>query len=314
MASLDGTYEEDDEEEEIDFFAFADEVIEEMERRKQLHTAKRYKSVVKMFKEFAGEPLPFEDLTVKLLSQWETALIEKGNKVNTRASKFRVIRAILNKAIDRGVCPQDVYPFRTFSIKRERTERTRLSLKQIRSMEKLDLAEGSLKWHVRNYFLFSFYCAGIRFRDVATMKRKHIRNGRLKYTMSKTGKVKELKLVPQAQEILDCYLDEEKKQDDFIFPMLEEHDTSTLPKLNLAVSRQNVLINNYLKKIADDAELPDDLSFHVSRHSFADFARKQDWSVYDISRALAHSNLRVTERYLKGFDADDLDDKMEQLF
>ncbi len=71
-----------------------------------------------MFKEFVGGRLLFEDLTVQLLNDWETKLIEKGSKVNTPASKFRAIRAILNEGIDRGVCPQAVYPFRTFNIKR----------------------------------------------------------------------------------------------------------------------------------------------------------------------------------------------------
>ncbi|RME52937.1 MAG: site-specific integrase, partial [Caldilineae bacterium] len=56
------------------------------------------------------------------------------------------------------------------------------------------------------------------------------------------------------------------------------------------------------------------LSFHVSRHSFADMARTKGMDLYSISKALGHANVRVTERYLKGFDAGALDEAMEALF
>ncbi len=52
----------------------------------------------------------------------------------------------------------------------------------------------------------------------------------------------------------------------------------------------------------------------MSRHSFADYARKRGMSIYDISKALGHKNLQVTERYLKEFDEESVDKAMGALF
>ena len=56
------------------------------------------------------------------------------------------------------------------------------------------------------------------------------------------------------------------------------------------------------------------ISFHLARHSLADYLRKKGWSIYDISKVLAHANVRVTEQYLKGFDSTDLDEKFGKVF
>ncbi|MEO1632485.1 MAG: tyrosine-type recombinase/integrase, partial [Bacteroidota bacterium] len=100
----------------------------------------------------------------------------------------------------------------------------------------------------------------------------------------------------------------------FVFPMLEGYDLSTPRKLHNAKSSQNALVNKYLKKIAALAGIETPLSFHIARHSFADVARTSGWSVYDIKNALQHSSLEKTERYLKGFDSDALDARMDDLF
>ncbi|REL33760.1 hypothetical protein DYD21_10160 [Rhodohalobacter sp. SW132] len=56
------------------------------------------------------------------------------------------------------------------------------------------------------------------------------------------------------------------------------------------------------------------VSFHMARHSFTDLVKTQDWSIYDRSKALGHKTIKVTERYLKKFDTDGLDAKMDSLF
>ncbi len=62
------------------------------------------------------------------------------------------------------------------------------------------------------------------------------------------------------------------------------------------------------------ADLQINLSFHVARHSFADFARRQGMDLYSISKALGHANLKVTETYLESFDHETVDKAMDDLF
>ena len=255
-----------------------------------------------------------------MLRAYETFLIEKYNNApSTVASNFRAIRAILYRAIREGLMQQAVNPFFQFKIKQGKAKRDKLNLSELQAIEALELEDGTLIWHVRNYFLFSFYCAGIRFGDLAKLKRENItRDGeaiRLSYQMSKTGTSKSIKLLPQAIAIFNHYnRDDTSSPHEYLFPILRKYDTSTPKKLLNAIATQNALVNKYLKKIAQQASITCKLSFHISRHSFADIARQKGWDVYMISKALGHSSIKVTENYLKGFDTDALDSHMDSLF
>ena len=146
-------------------------VQEELEARSQLYLHKRYKSVLKRFREFAGPALLFSDIDPELLRKYQTHLIEEhNNKAGTVKSHFNCIRAIYNRAIKEKLVPQEKSPFFQFSVKGGHSEREKLSYNELQAIEALELEEGSLIWHVRNYFLFSFYCAGIRFGDLAKMR------------------------------------------------------------------------------------------------------------------------------------------------
>jgi len=296
-----------------DFFAFATNVINQFERQSKLYTARRYRSICRKLEKFSGRPLPFYLITPAFLGEYETYLIEEhDNKPNTVASNFRCIRAILYRAIRDGYVDQGDNPFFRFRIKTSKPNRTKLSLEQIKAIEELDIKPETLICHVRNYFLFSFYCGGIRFGDIAKMKCSNVSDGRLTYTMSKTGRSKTVKLVNQAREVVAQYLSEDPER--LLFPILRRYDISTPGKMLNAISAQNALVNKNLKQIGKQAGITVPISFHISRHSFADMARTRGWGVYDISKALGHSDLKTTERYLKGFDSQALDQKMDELF
>jgi integrase len=285
-----------------DFFSFGGGVVDEMRRQGQIPAAKRYESLLRKVKRFTGAPLPFDKLTPALLRDFETHMIETTeNKKNTRASAFRCIRALYNKAIAQGLASQADYPFFQFKVKREVPARDKLSLDEVKAIEAIDLEEGSLIWHVRNYFLFAFYGAGIRFRDVARMEWGNVR--------VRDG---EETLVPQALAILDRY----RGGDDsgLIFPMLRKEDLGTPERADAAIQAKNALVNKYLKRVAERAGIQKRVSFHIARHSFADYARKSGASVYDISHLLAHSDLKQTDRYLKSLERNRLGGEMKRMF
>lgn len=305
-----------------DYFAFADEEIERFERRGQIHTHKRYKSCIKKFRRHTGEPLPFGEITPELLEDYETHLIEHyGNAQTTVAANFSAIRSILYKAMMKELVPQKENPFFKFKVEQGTPDRDYLSRKQLARVEGLALPKDSLIWRVRSYFLFSTYCAGVRFGDMAKMKRRHVSGGRLKYQMSKTGNLKDMKMLPQAREIALHYLPEESSLNgriegpgERLFPIIEDYDTSTPRKMLNAISAQNALINKYLKKIAEKADLDVRLSTHIARHTFASMALRKGWDVDKIRRDLGHSSLKTTQTYLADFDDDDNYDERQQLF
>lgn len=73
-------------------------------------------------------------------------------------------------------------------------------------------------------------------------------------------------------------------------------------------------INYHLKQIAEKAGIDKRLTSHIARHSFADIARKKGVSVYDISKALDHTNISIMQAYLASFDDGSLETAMEKIF
>ena len=77
----------------------------------------------------------------------------------------------------------------------------------------------------------------------------------------------------------------------------------------------NMLNTNYLSFIYSFLlSLAFLLLMHIARHSFANIARQKKANVYDISKALGHSSLKITESYLSKFDTTSQDATMKQVF
>jgi integrase len=74
------------------------------------------------------------------------------------------------------------------------------------------------------------------------------------------------------------------------------------------------LINKYLKDIATKAEITKTITSHTARHTFADLARQKTDNIYNLSKTLGHSSLKVTEAYLASFDQQAVDDTMDSMF
>lgn len=254
--------------------------------------------------------LPVSRVDQSFIERLKTYLFKDvGNANNTVRKKLQRFKGMIKEAIKQGYLSSNPYEF-IEPVKRESSNKAKLGIEQIEAIKKLDLKKDSFDWHVRNYFLFSYYMAGIRFSDICTLTPKNIIDGRLRYSMHKTGTEKSIQLHPVHFEILSHYNTETKG---YIFPILEHTYTDEFV-LKRKISSKNVLVNKALKRIAKKAEIKENISFHVSRHSFAHNALKKGIDLYSISKALGHSDLKITEQYLKSFDEDMLDTAMNTFF
>jgi integrase len=131
--------------------------------------------------------------------------------------------------------------------------------------------------------------------------------------MHKTGKVHSLKLTDQARKILDYY--GPKEPGDYVFPFFRSDiDYTDAMFLHNQISAKTALINKYLKTIATKAEINKKISTHTARHSFADIARKKTNNIYNLSKTLGHSDLKITEAYLASFDEEAVDSTLDDVF
>jgi integrase len=274
------------------------------------------KGNLESFLDHIGKPdLKLDKVDVLILERFQRYLASKegpGNSPNTIRKKIQRFRGMLQEAKKRKLINHD--PFFGFEkVKAETPQKTKLSPGQINDIEALELEKGSALWHVRNYFLFSYYNAGIRFGDLCTLKWENIVDGRLKYRMNKTGSGKNIKQLRPMLDILEQYRSGVTIPEDYIFPILEKEYEDEF-ELKRVISSKNVIVNRVLKDLAEMADIEETVSFHVSRHSWANLALKRGKDLYTISKALGHSGLEITEQYLKAFDEEKLDEDMEDLY
>jgi integrase len=169
----------------------------------------------------------------------------------------------------------------------------------------------------------------MRAGDLIQLRQSNIHNGRLQYAMGKTDRIRDIKLLPEAIEILNHYMNLDQPTTDYIFPLLDNRaryavavtsedrmklQPEVKKRLLQQVNSKNSLINKYLGKIAEMAGINKKLTFHIARHSFANIARQKKANVFDISKTLGHSSIKITEAYLSNFDTISQDETMEKVF
>lgn len=283
--------------------------------------------------------LTFNELTPAFLAGFEAHLnkliSEKSGSEERRLRQNSIrtllvkCRALANKAIKQGLMPADKYPFRSYTIPKElAASKEALDESEVAAIVALSYPEGSWIWHTKNAFLFSLYCAGIRAGDLLQLRWENIKDegSRLEYTMGKNHKQRNYPLMPQAKEILALYQSESSKPSDYIFPLLDSRakyaastDVDTMPialkkDLFRQIYSKNALLNLHLKQIAFDARISKNLSFHISRHTFASMARQKAIPSKIVQQALAHSNLTTTERYLHDFGTEEVGNALQKVF
>lgn len=280
----------------------------------------------------------FEDLSPEFLSRFDNFLHKIRNArhpdkllhPNTIEVQFNVFKAIINYAVEIGIIDVSKNPFITFKYKGVKTIKEKLTPAELDKILSLELSKDSLIWHCRNYFMFCFYCGGIRVGDFLQLRWHHITDtGRLQYKANKTQKGYDLLLVSQALEILNYYKREDIRMHEYIFPLLDntalyaryqsQNDIDTMPvdirkKLHNDISAKTALINKYLKQIAIKAGITKSLSNHISRHTFASIAQNAGVGSSAIKNILGHSNIAITERYMGSFDTSQTDETLQMLF
>lgn len=335
-----------------DFLAYAQEQIEAYEQRGQAATARRYRAdISKLIQwwEQAGSPsagspsrasdtlasdtlasdtLTFDGLTVVRLEQFRTWMYDDLDNVGSTVGKtLKTVRVFVNKARRAGL--MNHYPFEHITIDSSKSTKEKLTPQQMRQLQERlwDGTErrGSLRWRTLAYFVFSYYAGGMRFSDVMTLQRKHLRGGRIAWRMQKTGDdVPGVPIMPEAMRILEAFaehpVDDEwirADPDAWVFPIAARQGITpeSSPKAHeQARSTMNALANKYLKKVQRDAGISVSLSFHLARHSAAWQMYRTIGDIYKVSRLLGHSSVQQTERYLEGFADDSLDDAFRGAF
>ncbi|HKK44454.1 MAG TPA: tyrosine-type recombinase/integrase, partial [Balneolaceae bacterium] len=262
------------------------------------------------------EVLKFTEVTPGLIEGFQDWMQdEKGNKGATIRKNRSDVRRILKLAEKHKLIFDDPFEGVKPPKKEKPKPKVKLTYQQIQAIQKLSLKEGSYEYHAQNAFILAFYLNGLRFGDVAKMKWDQINNGRLEYRMSKSVKPVYIKIPEAAQQFLSRYRD---KGGVYVFPFLEGLPKQDKDTIETRISGELAKVNEAIKEVAKQAgikeSVADQVSTHVARHSLAMYLVNEEYSIYDVSKALRHSSVTTTENYLDRLGLQAKDQTVESPF
>ena len=280
--------------------------------------------------------VPFSDISVRFCNQLETFFRQRGNTDNTLSNRFRTLRSVFNKAIAEGVAKPDQYPFarnvaekHKFSIGKfdTSTQKRAISRDDVRKVEGfIPVGTYTGKWAsikngaeverlrvARAVFLFSFYCGGINFVDLAQLRWRNITTDaegfvRLNYVRQKTGGKFSIRLLAPAVTIIDEFRpDTDNGSNSYVFPILNVKQHPIQKQVDNRLHKILGQVNKDLKLIGERAGIETPLTTYVARHSFATALRQKGTATAVISQAMGHKTEAVTAIYLDSFASETVD-------
>ena len=293
---------------------FYEDLIAEYERMNKQGNRRVYKGSYNSLKTFTKGNLNilFSDIDNNWLKRYEKWLRSKDNKETTISLLFRTLRSAYNKAIESKCVSKNSYPFNDYKVSKfdVTTKKRAIAKGDIIRIMGLDLSSSSgyLRFS-RDVFVFSYFCGGINFTDIANLKPENVKKDRVEYIRQKTGKLIRIPLQDQAMKILEVY----RQEKNYLFPILDKRFHKTASQKENRIHKVLGKVDKNLKEIGAMVGLEIPLTTYVARHSFASVLKKSGVSVSLISEALGHSDLATTQIYLDSFDNEQVDEAMKNL-
>ena len=300
-------------------YGFFDEEAERLKLAGSINYSNTFKSTKNViFKYCNNKELRFSDIDYNFLIGLENLFHLKGIKLNTINVYFRTLRTIFNSAIKCKLCKEENYPFLSrnnpngysFSKLKQETQKRAITIEQMRLIKDFQAKEGTLMFHSKNYFMFSFYCMGMNFNDIAKLKWANINNGRIEYVRSKTGGLFSIKVNNEIKGILTYY--KNIKQTEFVFPILKPEFSNPEQQFN-RIKKTLKAMNDNLGLIAESTGIDFTITSYVARHSWATIQKNKGTSIPIIGEGLGHKTEAQTSTYLKKFENSVLDEVNKDL-
>ena len=273
------------------------------ETKGRYNTQRNYERVARAI-EIYDKDCTFESVDKKWIVSYIDHERGKGRKDNGIQTDLQILKFVFNRAIEDELT--DKFPFRGVSVKKEQTKKRCLSLEQLRAIRDFKLK--GKKAMYRDCFMLSFYLIGINISDLLFLPKTSLKNGRIIYKRNKTGKLYDIKVEPEAMEIIARHKSRKK---DRLLSFLEEGDATIT----------NTFANNLTRHLRTIGEkerhsyyvtvhpIEECITSYWSRHTWATLASEIDIPMEVIGRSLGHSlwDNAVTSTYIK-YDTKKIDE------
>ena len=253
----------------------------------------------------------FQEIDIKYVSAYNSFMEKKGWCGNTRKHDMKTLRAILNRAIVAKECSSTSYPFGKggfcISALEEETRKRYLPQEYLLRLMNRQF-ENKPKEIARRLFLFSYFCYGMSFIDMANLRKGNIRvegtsvhiiYKRHKTEHSKNAKFIRIPMTDELNNLLLWFKSNSVLVGDYLLPLVsKDYDGE---KLYDHLRRRLARYNERLKEIGEELGFTEKLTSYVSRHSMAMTLQTNGVPREMISQVMGHKDLETTNTYLDSF-------------
>lgn len=297
-----------------ELISYMNGVIETLREDQKFPAVHTYNCTLRSFIRFsAGEDLLLPNVfTPGRLKEYEEWLLIRSRGMNTVSTYMRNLRAVYNRWTPPGSFNHNPKLFDNVCTRVISETKRALTNDQAAQLLYADLDKLTDEQRsVYAYFLLMFLLRGMPFIDLAHIRRKDVKDGKIVYRRHKTGKQMTVQIPPEAVELIEEYRDKNKDAI-YLFPILDARLRGSWEKYK---SYQDALrhFNKILKQAARILLPGVKVSSYTARHTWATLAFHSKMSASIISHALGHSSFHVTETYLKPFENETVDEANFQL-
>lgn len=274
-------------------------VIVQLKQLGKERTSETYTATLKSFMAFREEQdVPLDGISSDLMLLYEAYLKAKGVRMNTISFYMRNLRAVYNRAVEKGLTPQN-NPFRHVYTGVDKTVKRAIPIKSVKALKELDLSLKPSLDFARDMFLFSFYTRGMSFIDMAYLRKSDLKNGILTYRRRKTGQELTIKWEKCMAEFIAKY---PENKTEFLLPIIKEPHNERKQYDNALH-----LVNYHLKELSGMLQLQRPLTMYVARHSWASAAKARNVPLSVISEGMGHDSEATTQIYLASLETSVID-------
>jgi len=231
--------------------------------------------------------LKVQDINLKFIEKFDTFLRNKS--VISDAGLFnrhKNLKTFIRFAIKEKLLEYN--PYEDFKMPKCKEKFEYITVEEMDKIRNIDLSEEKNKkglGFTRDMFLFAC-CTGMRYSDVKNLKWSHIKSMQYidgLYTQKTNAKLS----MPLSRLAIKILMKYKRYKTENVFP-----------------PRTNACLNRDLKKIAEICKIEKNITFHMSRHTYATILANNNVNPFHISKLMTHSKMGQTMNYVNSSISD----------
>jgi integrase len=288
------------------------EYANQLKSENRFGSAYSYEASLFTLKKFINQRnfLSFDEVTEDFLRRYEKWMLSEGKSSTTVGIYVRNLRVLYNMAISYRIIKVVKYPFgkNKYQIPNGMNIKKALNKEEISKIFKYESIGSLNRTLSKDLWMFSYLCSGINLCDILRLRYNNLEEKRIIFLRKKTSSrnhSRPLKpVIVNRNELIDAIIEKwgnrPETPESYVFPVLNKATNESHEYL--LIKQFTKVMNNQLSNIAKATSIDKKITTYSARHSYATIMKRAGAPLEFISESLGHSNTKVTENYLDGFD------------